>query len=193
MLLKGLVRHVAHSRATSRLGAPGARDVLLAEWLGETFGRWADSLPEDQHHALVEYKGDGCRALNAALRRDPLSDAQGSRVARLDRALERFTLPEPVIVYRGFQLPGAAIVGARIEDRAYFSTSLLAQHAEGFPKSARRAAVLTRVLLGAGTACGAPDLIEYLGEVEILLPRQCTLVIRAASAPSKTQPRFSRD
>lgn len=131
MLLKGLVRHVAHSRATSRLGAPGARDVLLAEWLGETFGRWADSLPEDQHHALVEYKGDGCRALNAALRRDPLSDAQGSRVARLDRALERFTLPEPVIVYRGFQLPGAAIVGARIEDRAYFSTSLLAQHAEG--------------------------------------------------------------
>jgi len=51
--------------------------VLLAEWLGEAFGRWADSLPEDQHHALVEYKGDGCRALNAALRRDPLSDAQG--------------------------------------------------------------------------------------------------------------------
>ncbi len=105
----------------------------------------------------------------------------------------RSPLPEPVIVYRGFQLPGAAIVGARIEDRAYFSTALLAQHAEGFPKSARRAAVLTRVLLGAGTACGAPDLIEYLGEVEILLPRQCTLVIRAASAPSKTQPRFSRD
>jgi len=45
-----------------------------------------------------------------------------------------------VIVYRGFQLPGAAIVGARIEDRAYFSTSLLAQHAEGFlicPASSR--------------------------------------------------------
>lgn len=166
-------------------------------WLGETFGAWADTLPTDEHQALAAYKGDGYRPLNLALRTGAaLSDAQALQVALLDRALERFALAEAVVVYRGFHLPGAAIVGARIEDSAYFSASLLAQHAEGFlnlPAEQPFTPALARVLLPAGTACGSPDLIEYLGEVEILLARQSTFLIRAAARPSRTQPRWSLD
>lgn len=127
-------------------------------WLGEAFGGWADGLSDGEHRALAEYKTEGYRPLNAALRQGPpLSDEHARTVGLLDRALERSSLAEPVVVYRGFHLAGAAIVGARIEDRAYFSASLLAGHAEGFlnvPAEQPFSPALARVLLPAGTPAG---------------------------------------
>ncbi|MDQ2761497.1 MAG: ADP-ribosyltransferase [Actinomycetota bacterium] len=52
---------------------------------------------------------------------------------------------------------------------------------------------LGRVLLPAGTRCGAPDLIEYMGELEILLPRRQTLLIIDATPPSRERPRWTVD
>jgi ADP-ribosyltransferase exoenzyme len=158
-------------------------------WLADTFGRWADTLPSAEHDALASYKGEDYRPLNAALRAErALSNHQARQVALLDSALGRFALPEPVIVYRGFHLAGRAILGAAIQDLAYFSTSLLPEHAEGFLKLPAQQPLhptLARVLLPAGTHCGAPDLIEYLGELEILLPSGTRFQIRSAQQPSK--------
>ncbi len=171
--------------------------AAAGDWLGEVFGGWADRLPAEEHGALADYKGEGYRSLNAALRpRAPLSAEQTRSVGLLDRALARFSLPEPVLVHRGFQLAGVALSGAVIQDPAYLSTSLLARHAEGFvnlPAGQASRPALARVLLPAGIRCGAPDLIEYLGEVEILLTRGQRLLIRDATAPTPKQPVWRLD
>jgi len=95
---------------------------------------WAEGLADEEHRALAGYKAEGYRPLNAALRQgQPLSDEHARTVGLLDRALKRCSLADPIVVYlyRGFRLAGAAIVGARIEDRAYFSASLLARTPRG--------------------------------------------------------------
>jgi hypothetical protein len=179
-------------------GARRLEDQAAAgAWLGDTFGAWADGLPDDETDALHRYKGDDYRPLNAALRRGgALGDKQVRLVALIDRALERLTLPEPVIVYRGFHLVGRAIAGAQLQDRAYASTSLLRTHAKGFlslPAEQPFTPALAQILLPAGTRCGAPDLIEYMGEAEILLRRATTFTIHAAAAPSKDTPYWGLD
>jgi len=171
--------------------------ATAGSWLGDTFGRWADALPRDELAALGHYKGDEYASLNAALRRRrELSAEQARQVTLLDRALDRFALAEPVVAYRGFHLVGQPILGAEIQDLAYVSTSLLRRHAEGFlalPAEQPFRPALARVLLPAGTRCGAPDLIEYLGEVEILLPRRSRFTIHAATQPSKERPYWAVD
>jgi hypothetical protein len=153
-------------------------------WLGRTFGAWADALPDDEHAALCAYKDDGQCTVNAPLRAGaPLSAQQERQVALLDRALARFALPEPVVVHRGFQLAGPPVLGARIEDPAFVSTSLMRGLAEAFVIEQPPHPALARVLVPAGTRCGAPDLAAYVGEVEILLPRGSAFVVRAAHAP----------
>ncbi len=167
--------------------------ATAGRWLGDTFGRWADALPRDELAALGRYKGDEYASLNPALRRRrELSEGQAREVALLDR----FALGEPVLVYRGFHLVGRPILGAEIQDLAYVSTSLLRRHAEGFlvlPAEQPFRPALARVLLSAGTRCGAPDLIEYLGEVEILLPCRSRFTIHAATQPSKERPYWAVD
>ncbi len=165
--------------------------------MGETFGAWADNLPPDERAVLAAYKGEEYRPINLALRRgEELTDEQAAQVALLDRALQRFRLPEPVVVFRGFHLSSAVAVGAQIEDRAYFSTSLLREHAEGFlelPGDQPFRPALARVLLPAGMRCGAPDLIEYVGEAEILLPRSSEFAVRSVTRPRGTQARWVID
>jgi hypothetical protein len=68
-----------------------------------TFQAWAGSLTAGEREAIAAYKLDAYEPINEALRLgyDPGEEDQ-QIIANLDRALARFRLPEPVIVFRGF-------------------------------------------------------------------------------------------
>lgn len=165
-------------------------------WLGETFGAWADKLPQDQHDAIEAYKGDTYDELNRALRgRYTLLAGLRATAAALDQALKRFSLPEPVIVYRGLRMIVPLTAGLVIRDYGYCSTSLLQRTAAGFLalSDPGEHLAIARILLPAGQPCGAPDLVEYVGEHEILLPRGSRFQILDAAQPSEEAPYWRVD
>lgn len=168
-----------------------------SRWIEGQFGSWADSLSDSEHDAVAAYKGEAYEQINQALRhRLALGDEQREQVSGLDQALSRSRLSEPVIVYRGFRLPGVLTAGTRFRDRGYFSTTLMAQYALGFLElgsTAEGIPTLARVLLPAGLKCGAPDLVEFCAEVEILLPRGSRFFVSATSRPTRTAPYWRVD
>ncbi len=136
--------------------------------------------------ALRAYKGSAFQDLNEALRFGGMSDELHALVEDLDVPLGRMRLSEPVVAYSAFELPVVDLddlVGDVITDEAYLSTSLLRSVAEEFVSSPQT--LLAEIVLPAGAEVGvyaaAPDLIAYLGEAELLLPRGSALEIRATT------------
>lgn len=159
------------------------------QWLGATFGGWADELSAEEYEAVRYYASPAYNSLNLALRsRRPLSGVQERHVAALDRAL-RVPLPEPVIAYRGVELARPTHfntrVGRPLVFRGYVSTTLLRPIAEGFCALARTSqhAVLFETVLPAGTLVGCPDLVQPTLEAELLLPRRQPFELGEALAP----------
>lgn len=156
------------------------------KWLVEVFTDWEQSLTQPEREAIYDYKQDNYGVINEALRNhEPLIDRVELQIEDLDLALSRLKLPEPIIVYRGFQgthlMPELeSLVGNIIEEDAYLSTSLLRYIAEDFCEVADDAA-LAEIMVPGGTNvaafAGAPDLVDERFEYEILLPRSTFLQI----------------
>lgn len=173
-------------------------------WLRTTFTAWVDQLEAGERDAVRIYKGDGYEDINDYLRYaidpDAAPDDIDAVIGRIDGALRKACLPEPVIAYRAFESEllavaiesGGDLIGDEIDDEAFLSTSLLRDVCRGF-LTGSGIDVLGRILIpgGAhvGAFVGAPDLVYDLHEVELLLPRQTVLRITAVTpAASPDEP-----
>jgi hypothetical protein len=160
-------------------------------WLTRTFRPWLDSLTPAEREAIAAYKLDAFEPINESLRYGFAPSTEEQRlIASLDRALARFRLPEPVIVYRGFVSYSVrqAAVGREIIDFGYFSTSLLRVVAEDIISSEpEEERLIAEVTIPGGAQIGAfvaaPELVRDYGEVEVLLPRESRFRITGRPSP----------
>lgn len=167
------------------------------QWLGVAFQAWASSLSPEERDAVAEYKGSAYRWLNAMLREDALDDAAQDLAMLLDDAIARGSVPEPVVVYRGFASGQLAdlfefLPGAQITDPGYWSTSLIRPIAIGFLQSIEdvddEERLLAEILVPAGTPAAAPDVIDECREAEILLVRATAFRVHAVHERDEQRP-----
>jgi len=86
-------------------------------------------LSDEESASLEMYKGDGYYDINDDLREAGYSEAYSDDVERIDAALERSSLPEPVTVYRGIDVEmlddyDEDLTGSTWTDDAFVSTAL---------------------------------------------------------------------
>jgi hypothetical protein len=93
---------------------------------------WRKSLSPEEHQYIRTYTGASYEPINKALR-NPKTGAQESKsplIQKLDAAINRSSLKEDTIVYRGLSslaslgITAENAVGTMIKDPAYMSTSL---------------------------------------------------------------------
>jgi len=162
------------------------------EWASEAFADWKDSLTGKELQAVEFYKGSGYYAMNKYLRGShdsaspstyELGKASFQNYGKaLDSAIEKGVLPESVTVYRGLHAPSfhskTHLKGAPYVERGYMSTSLASPQAEGFRSGEGQ--VMMEIHLKKGLHAVYPDLVDNMGEAEILLPRGARFRIRSA-------------
>ena len=162
---------------------PGA----VGDWARRLYGSWVEGLSFEEYSALYEYKKEGFRSLNRALRDHDgdlslLPPEDRLRAEGLDAALEKApAFEKPVVVYRG-RLPDAVLEafeageeetlpGQVFGDPAYTSTSLYSGIARAYSGSSRFPDSVGRITLPPGTKAGCVDVVFDKGQHELLLPR----------------------
>ena len=190
-------------RAAPLYRAFRASDEIEA-WGEQGWGDWLRGLERKEARALTAYTRNEYEFVNEMLRRemftstDPdiyVDPAFRETVQLLDQALARGPVPENVTVYRGMRIPrvydmirdGTLLIGQRMFDRAYISTSLSQTLAKGFANSSLpnlahgTHRILVTIDVPAGSAGGYVQKLSRGSaepEHELLLPRDCRFVVK---------------
>jgi len=153
--------------------------------IGGKFKAWRTALPPAQFEALDHYKGNGYKAMNAALRNGNIygENAEGG-IRSLTKALETApALERDVTVWRGMRFgelatdPEKYLAGKQgiIHDQGFLSTSFHSHTSISFSGSGTQSAVLMRIAVPKGTR-GA----HYSSEHELILQRDAKIQITRA-------------
>lgn len=162
-----------------RAGAPltdrDARPVFYA--LADEL---AASLDEEQQETVYGYSEPAVNELVNSLLRGVELEACDRAVAEdairvLDQVFETApTLPQPILVHRGFAAGRSFTVGETFTDPGFFSTTLDRSYAERFAERATGDGVVVAEIelpAGASVAPLGSDLAEYPSEEEVVLAR----------------------
>lgn len=179
---------------SSKVGAAsrsaGARASSGAEFTGH------ESLSPQQFRAVRAYQEEGYHhSLNEFLRgqRTEVRAEVRATVAHLDSAIAGSRINRPMTLYRGFTMEGrppsaSDLVGMKVTDPAYYSTSTRREIAEGFSGSLGQGVVM-RIKVPAGTKGLAVHKVRTgsefseggaTPEFEVLLPRGSSFRITSA-------------
>lgn len=176
--------HGSKDSASGKQAQPGGaapaennKDALAK--FGEEQSKAAyDGMNDNEKSALYDYKTDYYLDINRELRAGNMSAETRDRVEQMDAAIGRATLTEPATVYRCVSanvLGDGDLTGKVISDRAYTSTSLDRDVANGFTKWVPNAAVVEiRVPKGSSALYmeKLPGIDPRMREGEMLLPRE---------------------
>jgi hypothetical protein len=173
------------------------------EWSGEHYEKWAETLPDSQREAVLDYTDGKYRNVNRLLR-DP--SATIPRRAEIEADIKYITkaldsappLPENITVFRGLedealaklidQGKGAAAKGTIIQDKAFMSTSFWERSAKSFHASARstkRLVMEIHVPKGAKGASMIP-ISDHHDELEFLLQRGTRMKVVSAELSAES-------
>lgn len=114
----------------------------MDDWGTEEFSDWKKSLSKGESVAIKEYANYDFVDINKRLRTgrtDLLRDKHKTNINLLTSALDRSTIPEDVVVYRGVRdspRVDRLEVGSVIVDNAFVSTSLSSSVAKRFSAEA---------------------------------------------------------
>ena len=179
-------------RDVGLFGDPEEADV----WARHYYVAWVEGLSPDEYSALQDYKMEGFRSLNRALRDHDgdlsvLPPEERLRAQGLDAALRKApTLERPVVAYRG-RLPDAVLEAFEageeetlfeqvFADPAYTRTSLRSAIAGEYCGSSRFPESVGKITLPRGTKAGYVDAVSEKGQSELLLPRDAKVRISKA-------------
>ncbi len=160
--------------------------------------RWESRFSADERNAINGYTGEDYISINSNLRRleyhDPFSGelirADTDEIKNIDSAISKFKLEEDIRVYRGTSMellenmginPSKELVGQKICDKGYMSTSVSHKRAEEFLRwiNPGDTPVVLDIDVMAGVRVGAylEELSEVPKEQEFLLERGIVLTI----------------
>jgi hypothetical protein len=166
--------------------------VALTDELNRAFTPWVESLSSDEIAALRYYQGPNHKWINRVLRYpDVVLEPEQSRVVRkvtalVDSAIAKGRVPFKLRVFRGLRDYAALfndlaldeLVGERIHDPAFVSTSVAAHRADVFMDKDHGFRLEFDVQSGYPAAwlplVGNP---KMAGQRELLLPREIELVV----------------
>jgi hypothetical protein len=169
---------------------------------GEKFSNWESNLTEEESGALGSYSESGYSTINKMLRKEVVENKNPSTLL-IDSALEKSSLPENVVAFRGFSDPNLIsnfenLKGKIYQDKAFVSTTLDRVRAENFAaltgkfEGSGKEGIVAEIRIPAGTKAGYLDVIDknrsplgQRGERELLLARgQKFKIIDAVKNPS---------
>lgn len=130
-------------------------------------------LTDDEKMALDYYTDDGYSYINDALKEESIYDGVINDIECIDSAMERFELPEDIVVYRGTSMDeyNDIEVGSLFPGKMYYSTSLFEYVSEDF-MNARDNPVMLEIRVPKGTKSLYIGANSYVGdEAELLLSR----------------------
>lgn len=163
---------------------PEALEKLERELLDYTRSNW--SLTEEETWALHHYVGIDYSSINKKLRAniDPvipsIRDDLPGRIAAIDSAVDKSSIPRDLVVYRGMAVPAIEhfrnlkdpkdLVGKLVQDDGFISTSIRARTAASFGS----AGTVVEIRLPKGSKGLYLDSYDRVasGERELLLPRR---------------------
>jgi hypothetical protein len=172
-----------------------AKLAEMRAWGKEAFAAWEKDLPEDERAALISWLSHDNININNYLHGLPLDERLeltdpaeiARRVALMDQAIARGSVPENLTVWRGFTLSDMKaedLVGKVISDQGSVSTSLAEDRAHGFVWQDRKpleGAVMAEIRIPKGARAayieniGSEVTMELTGrpvsEYELLLGR----------------------
>ena len=156
---------------------------------------WIDSLTPGEKSAVTWYTGSAYSSLNHNLRTgDDLSecsDYQKSQIEKMDKAIAKAELKEPITLYRGSStdlLGGAKtvediqkLVGATVKDKAYVSASVSKNG------SFSHQPIAYKIIVPAGKGRGAyvGNISNVKSEAEYLMKRNATYKITGVTYSKK--------
>lgn len=107
---------------------------------------------EEERDVLKYYTDDGYVVINDSLKSENMTDEIENMVLNLDNAVEKFELPEDIIVYRGTTIDNYkdVKVGRIIEPKYYYSTAFLEYIAQDFADQ-RNKPVMLEIKVPKGT------------------------------------------
>lgn len=149
----------------------------------EHYSKWAGGLSEQHEAAVQAYTGTEYMAVNDHLRGFGDDEEAARLVKHLDAAIKKAPpAPDDLVVYRGVaRLDDAELdfkVGQTFTDKAYMSTSMNRDVAQGFLDGDKTA--LLEIKVPKGTRGAYVDMVsDHDNEQEFLLPRATKLKIVA--------------
>ncbi len=169
----------------------GGREQTMESWGKEHYAAWASALPADQKEAVREYSASAYTWMNKYHRGDPdwadraraggkaLTKPEAlAMIGRVEAAMGKAAVPEPVVAYRGVQdhrLLGLDLAtlapGDRFAEPSAASTTLHREKASTFSDNGPRP-VLLQLRVPAGTPAAYLNtgrLSHYPGERELLI------------------------
>ncbi|MCY9658129.1 ADP-ribosyltransferase [Paenibacillus chondroitinus] len=149
----------------------------IYDWDDAVAPDWEKALTKDERNAIVDYTGSDYQEINENLRNGYSEPIIDKKIEDISSGLQKFDLKEPVKVFRGLShnifkgFAAADLIGVKVTDPAFMSTSLLA-------KEAFSGKVQIELRLPPGTY-GAPviSISSFPAEYEFLLDRAINYVI----------------
>lgn len=143
----------------------------------------AQSLSATEKDAALAYVNGRAFTINKNLRDGaPQNERDAATQQGLDSALQKSTLPEHTLVYRGVDSDWGLQVGQTITDKGYVSTALAKEVSDEFATSAGPGGAMFRIRLDAGQrALSMETLGGNPGQSEILLPRGMTFRVESVA------------
>lgn len=137
--------------------------------------------------ALGHYAGGGYRDINFGLRHGGLGEENQDHVNAISRLMRGSTTDQEISAWRGIRsgvLPEKDISAGRLSDKAFVSTSLVAEHAARFAGE-RGVLVEVRIPKGSNALNLSRPGIGGGAEAELLLPRNTDFDVISDTGPMK--------
>ena len=168
--------------------------TAATQWGNQHYAQWRQGLTSGETEAFIGYSKHGDGPINNFLRSGTLGDESNDfypqkpstvkkRIKHLDDAIAKSTIPEDVVVVRGFthngfvqkMQSGQDLTNAIFHDNAFVSTSINAEG--GFSGSVKMRIHVPKGSKGAYMD-GNMNLTKFPGEQEILLGRDSNFKIK---------------
>lgn len=157
----------------------------MDKWGKENFSSWEKGLSKEEKKALLQYAGPMFFDTNSSLRSDgSVPEKWKDSVKNLDAAIEKSTIPNDIVAYRGLWLDGKEqsqkfvekfVPGAILSDPGFMSTSINREIASDFGGEKLGSGIVIEIKVPKGSKGAYMDVLpenaKHFKQNELLLPR----------------------
>lgn len=187
--LREMLRGLEGSAPTSKESTGDYKEFKskkdMDKWGKENFTKWKDGLDQAEKKALLQYAGPMFFDSNSALRSgESVPEKWKESVEALDRAIDKSTIPEDIVSYRGLWLDGKEqskkfiekfVPGAVLSDPGFMSTSINREIASDFGGEQLGSGIVIELRIPKGTKGAYMDVLpenaKHFKQNEVLLGR----------------------